>query len=305
LLAAEGAHVVVNDLGGRNDGTGQDQAVAHEVVAEITHAGGAAVANTDDVSTTDGADAAVAAAVDAFGGVDILVNNAGVFRTGDVYALTDDDWDAVIRVNLRSAFVMTRSAAGPMIRGGGGAIVNTSSTSGLGHAGMANYAAAKEGVIGLTRSVARELGRFRIRCNAIRPIAMTQTARDAMAAFDRWSPLNRAVAARAGASTTRGVEGDLGPEHAAALAVWLCTDAAQGVNGRTAFVAGGQIGLYPEPQPVMTAWREGGWGLDDLDGAGASTVFGGLTDAFAVDLRLLGDEDQRAATAAPKEAARS
>lgn len=205
LLAAEGAAVVVNDLGGAPDGTGAGGTPAEQVVEEIRSAGGRAVANGDDVADAAGAQRIVDTAVSAFGRLDILVNNAGILRDRVLVNLSDDDWDLVVRVNLRGTFLVTRAAgnhwrerskAGADVDA---AVVNTSSESGVfGNPGQANYAAAKAAVASLTQVAAKELARYGVRVNAILPQARTRLTEsafgDALAAkddgFDRWDPAN-------------------------------------------------------------------------------------------------------------------
>jgi len=205
LLAEQGAAVVVNDLGGAQDGTGAQAAPAQEVAAQIRAAGGRAVANGDDVADAAGAQRILEVAIGEFGRLDVLINNAGIIRDRMLINLTDDDWDIVLRVNLRGTFVMTRAAgkywrerskAGEPVAA---AVVSTSSESGVfANPGQANYAAAKAGVAALTQVAAKELGRYGVRVNAILPQARTRltesTFGDALAgqqgAFDRWDPAN-------------------------------------------------------------------------------------------------------------------
>jgi len=206
FLAAEGAKVVVNDLGGAPDGTGAASTPADDVVAEVIQRGGQAVANGDDVADADGAQRIIDAAVTEFGRVDVLVNNAGILRDRVLVNLDDDDWDLVVRVNLRGTFLMTRAAsrhwrdqskAGHVVQA---SVINTSSESGVfGNPGQANYAAAKAAVASLTQVAAKELARYGVRVNAILPQARTRLTTgafgDALAAkddgsFDRWDPAN-------------------------------------------------------------------------------------------------------------------
>ncbi|MGQ0464153.1 MAG: SDR family oxidoreductase [Sporichthyaceae bacterium] len=204
LLAAEGAQVVVNDLGGAADGTGGATGPAEEVAAEIRAAGGQAVSNADDVASSEGAQRLVDQAIEAFGRLDIVVNNAGILRDRVMVNLTDEDWDLVVRVNLRGTFAVTRAAgnywreqskAGNPVSA---SVVNTSSESGVfGNPGQANYAAAKAAVASFTQVAAKELGRYGVRVNAITPQArtrMTEVFGDALAAkegaFDRFNPAN-------------------------------------------------------------------------------------------------------------------
>jgi NAD(P)-dependent dehydrogenase (short-subunit alcohol dehydrogenase family) len=277
LLAAEGAKVVVNDLGTDMLGKGIDQSVAGQVVAEIRAAGGQAVANTDSVTTMEGGERIVKTALDAYGRLDILVNNAGAVRPKVIFHMTEDDWDAMISVHLKGHFTMIRFASPVFREQKSGVILNTASESGLGHFGQASYSAAKEGIVGFTRTVARDLARYNVRCNAIRPRAATRLFDEAAAeAMER---MRATLGPAATPSIDRsGLQNK--PEQVAALAVWLCTDAASGVNGRTFVVGGDLVGLYPEPEPVRSLYHEGGWDLDTLDRVASKDLIGGLVNEF-------------------------
>ena len=169
-LASEGAMVVVNDLGGEMDGTGNPTSgPATEVVEEIRAAGGEAVANADDVASFDGAARLVRTAIDTFGGLDTVVTNAGFVRDRMFVIMTVDDWDAVMAVHLRGAFNVTKAAQKYMVDAGWGRVVNLSSTSALGNRGQVNYSAAKAGVIGFTKALAAELATKGVTVNAIAP----------------------------------------------------------------------------------------------------------------------------------------
>ena len=189
LLGREGAAVVVDDLGSR---TGSDAAA---VAAEIRAAGGTAAA-TNASATWDGAAEIVQTALDEFGGVDILVNNATAGRNDDLWRYSEAEWDLTMAVNLKGYYALMRESIPHMARRGGGAIVNTSSASGFGHPSHGAYAAAKEGLIGLTRTAAMELGRFGIRCNAIRPLAITVQVQEYNAHSAPWRPLMDATMGR-------------------------------------------------------------------------------------------------------------
>ena len=180
LFAREGAKVLVNDVGGSRDGTGGDSSAAEKVVAEIRAAGGQAAANHDSVATTEGAQGIVKAATDAFGRVDVLVNNAGILRDKTLLKMTEADFDAVIAVHLRGTFLTGQAFAKQLVtQGEGGKLVNTTSVSGmLGNFGQANYAAAKAGIYGLTRTMSIELQKHKITVNALAPIAKTRMTED-------------------------------------------------------------------------------------------------------------------------------
>jgi NAD(P)-dependent dehydrogenase (short-subunit alcohol dehydrogenase family) len=205
LFAQEGASVLVNDLGGGQDGEGSASGPAQQVVEEIKATGGQALANGDDVADEAGAKRIVAAALEAFGRLDGLVNNAGILRDRVLVNIEDADWDLVVRVNLRGTFLMTREAARywrEQSKAGAevsGSVVNTSSESGVfGNPGQANYAAAKAAVASLTQVASKELQRYGVRVNAILPQARTRLTEgafgDALAAkegeFDRMNPAN-------------------------------------------------------------------------------------------------------------------
>jgi NAD(P)-dependent dehydrogenase (short-subunit alcohol dehydrogenase family) len=182
LFAREGARVVVNDLGGANDGTGTDDSPAQQVVEEITASGGQAVANTDNVATWDGAAGLIAQAVDAFGQLDAVVNNAGILRDGFIAGLSETDWDDVIAVHLKGHFAVLHHGAKywkDQVKSGAvvnASVVNTASASGttMPNAGQANYGVAKAGIAALTLVAAQELGRYGVRVNAIAPLARTR-----------------------------------------------------------------------------------------------------------------------------------
>jgi len=177
LLASRGAKVVVNDVGGSLTGDGADAGPAAAVVDEIRTAGGEAVASTDSVATAAGGESIVATALDHYGRIDVLIHNAGNVRRGSLKDMSYDDFDAVLDVHLRGAFHVVRPAFPLMCAAGYGRIVLTSSIGGLyGNAGVANYAAAKAGIIGLTNVVALEGAAEDVRCNAIVPAAVTRMA---------------------------------------------------------------------------------------------------------------------------------
>jgi NAD(P)-dependent dehydrogenase (short-subunit alcohol dehydrogenase family) len=175
LLAARGAKLVINDIGGALDGTGGSAGAAETAAASIVSAGGEAIADTNSVATTAGARALVDAALAAFGRVDIVINNAGILRDKSLRKLAAEDFDAVIAVHLKGSFNVTQAAFGPMVEQAYGRIVNTTSPAGLyGNFGQANYSSAKAGLVGLTRTAAIEGARAGIKVNAVSPGAYTR-----------------------------------------------------------------------------------------------------------------------------------
>ena len=178
-LAARGAKVVVNDLGGDLHGDGSSAGPAQEVVDEIVKNGGEAVANGGNVATEEGAASIVQTAVDTFGRVDILINNAGILRDKSFKNMTVAEWDAVIAVHLRGAYLVTKAAWPHLVESGAGRIVNTSSPAGLfGNFGQANYATAKMGLVGFTKTMAAAGAKKGVRANAIAPVAYTRMTAD-------------------------------------------------------------------------------------------------------------------------------
>jgi len=268
--------VLVNDTGRR---TGADAA---SVVSEIESAGGRAVADTTS-ATWDGAAAIVAHALDAFGRVDVLVNNATAARNADLWQLTEAEWDLAIDVNLKGYFALIREVAPHFGGQGAGAIVNTSSGSGFGHPSAVAYAAAKEGVVGLTRTVARELGRFGVRCNAIRPLALGRSTAEYNEATAKWTDLMALTMRPRGGQASQfaaATPDTHPPAKISPMVVWLCTDAAANVNGRTFHVTGDLIARFADSQYERHLEHAGGWTLDALDELAAGQLVDDLDNDF-------------------------
>ncbi|MCJ7686320.1 MAG: SDR family oxidoreductase [Desulfobacteraceae bacterium] len=224
-MAKEGAKVVVNDLGGRLDGTGAQSPIADEVTKEIKTFGGQAVSNYSDVSTLEGVDTMIWTALNKFGRLDIIVHNAGILRDITLLNMSEDDWDLVQKVHSKGAFLCTRAAGRIMkAQGHGGVIMNTTSMSGLiGNFGQSNYSFAKAGIYGFTKTAAMELGRYGIRVHAICPNAYTRMT--------------------ANLPALKGItEEMLDPEAMASLVVFLASDLAKELNGRVLMAHGGTIG---------------------------------------------------------------
>jgi NAD(P)-dependent dehydrogenase (short-subunit alcohol dehydrogenase family) len=262
LMAEEGARVVVNDPGVGPDGVGTDDGPADQVVAEITKAGGTAVANHDTVATADGGEAIIKTAVDRFGRIDILVNNAGILRDRMIFNMSEEEWDAVIAVHLKGHFNCTKPASVLMRQQRYGRIINYSSESGLwGNAGQANYGAAKSAIAGFTRVVARELGRYGVTCNAIAPRAATRLT--ATIPQNRPGEEQRRAQATAEAPPPGGV-GKLDADWVAPMTAYLATDGAWNVNGQVFHVYGGTVAVLQHPTPWRTIFKPGMWTLDEL-----------------------------------------
>jgi NAD(P)-dependent dehydrogenase (short-subunit alcohol dehydrogenase family) len=254
LFAAEGAKVVVNDLGGAADGTGADASPADQVVAEIVSAGGEAVANHDDVTDWDGAKRLVDTAVEAFGDLHVLVNNAGVLRDRMLVNMSEDEWDIVVKVHLKGHFAPLRHAASywrDQVKAGSEekrSVVNTSSTSGLfGNIGQTNYGAAKMGIGALTIIAAQELTRYHVRVNAIAPAALT-----------------RLTAGLAGGTEEPPAGGPMDPANVSPFVAYLATEHCP-INGRAFFVYGGQVHLFQPWAIVDKVETEGRWTVEDLE----------------------------------------
>ena len=261
LLAEEGANVVVNDPGVNSDGTGHDNGPAEQVVAEIKATGGNAVANTDTVATAEGGENMVRQCVDAFGRIDILMNVAGILRDRMIFNMNEEEWDAVYNVHLKGHFNTIKPASVLMRQQRYGRIVNFSSISGLrGISGQSNYGAAKAGIAGLTRVVARDLGRYGVTCNAISPGAATRLT----ATVPESARQLRAATQTAQMTQPPVVVVQATPEHVAPMTVWLCADDAWNVNGKIFYVAGGTVSLAHEETPIQAIQKDGMWTLDEL-----------------------------------------
>ena len=269
LLASEGAKVVVNDLGGAVDGDGNSSAPADEVVNEIKAAGGDAVANYDSVATMDGGENIVKTALDSFGKLDIVVAVAGILRDRMLFNMTEEEWDAVIAVHLKGTFTVCKAASILFRQQRSGRIITFSSTSGLyGNSGQANYGAAKDGIAGFTRAVARDLGRYGVTVNSISPGAdsrMTQTvpqsARDI-----------RAASGMQGAAAVTPLQLNRDPEDVAPMVAWLVSDEADNVNGHVFHCQGGQISLMNNPSEERTLRKNGRWSVEEIDAMFSGTL---------------------------------
>jgi NAD(P)-dependent dehydrogenase (short-subunit alcohol dehydrogenase family) len=247
LAAAEGARVVVNDPGVSESGAGHDDGPAAQVVAEIRAAGGIAVASTDSVAEWTSANRIVQCATDHFGTLHAVVNNAGILRDRIFHQMNVEEWQAVINVHLNGSFYMARAAA-PIFRSEErGAFVHMTSTSGLiGNFGQANYAAAKLGIVGLSKSIALDMQRFHVRSNCISPFAWSRL----IGTIPSTTPEEQARVNRLKAMETAKI---------APLAVYLVSDAAAAVSGQIFAVRANEIFLMGQSRPLRSVHRAEGW----------------------------------------------
>ena len=253
LMAAEGARVVVCDIGASLDGAGTDVGPAQEVVDEIKKAGGEAIASTLSISEPGNADKIVKSAIDAFGRVDILVNNAGILRDRIFHRMSWSDWSDVIAVHLHGSFNMSRACATHFREQNSGSFVHMTSTSGLvGNFGQANYMAAKLGIVGLSRGMALDMARFKVRSNCIAPFA--------------WTRMIDSIPAETEVEKQRVARfREMTPEKIAPLAVYLGSDRADGISGQIFSVRNNEIYLFNQTRPVRTLHRSDGWTPEKID----------------------------------------
>jgi NAD(P)-dependent dehydrogenase (short-subunit alcohol dehydrogenase family) len=246
-MASHGAKVVVNDIGAALDGAGGSAGPAQQVVDEIRAAGGQAVPNTDSVADAASAARIVECAVESFGRIDAVVNNAGILRDRFFHKMSVDEWDAVLKVHLYGAYYVSRAAATHFKEQNSGAMVHMTSTSGLiGNYGQSNYAAAKLGIVALSKSIALDMLKFNVRSNCIAPFA--------------WSRMIGAIPTDTDEQRARVDKiKQMTPAKVAPLAVYLASDAAGAVNGQIFSVRNNEISLICQPRPVRSIHRSEGW----------------------------------------------
>lgn len=275
-LADQGARVVVNDFGVSLDGREPTSEPAESVVAEIRAAGGEAVANAQSVAGWDTAQAIIDQAVSAFGRLDILVTCAGFLRDRMIFNMNEDEWDAVVGVHLKGTFNCVRHAAPLMREQRGGRIITFSSGAGMfGNPGQANYGAAKAGISGLTKVVARDLGRYGVTANSICPVAATRMTMSEATLRAREIRKQRGIVREE--SALRQLE-NLQPEDVAPMVAFLASDFASAVNGQIFLCAGTSYSLLSLPRAEKTIYKEGRWTLDELDELVPQTLAAGLVN---------------------------
>jgi NAD(P)-dependent dehydrogenase (short-subunit alcohol dehydrogenase family) len=246
-MAAEGAKVVINDIGASVSGEGEDAGPAQKVVEEIRAAGGEAAANTDSVADPKGAQGVIQTALDAFGRVDGVVNNAGILRDRFFHKMSEPEFDAVVKVHLYGAYYVSRAAAQHFKEQESGAYVHMTSTSGLiGNFGQANYSAAKLGVAALSKSIALDMQRFNVRSNCIAPFAWSRM----IASIPTDTPEQQARVEKMKRMTTAKI---------APLAVTLISDRGADATGQIFAVRANEIFLMSQPRPVRSVHRSEGW----------------------------------------------
>jgi NAD(P)-dependent dehydrogenase (short-subunit alcohol dehydrogenase family) len=264
-MAQAGAQVVVNDLGGGADGSGGGSTAADEVVHAIQAGGGEAVASYESVASMAGGQRIVETALDAFGRIDVVVNNAGILRDRMIFNMTEEEWDAVVAVHLKGSFAVTRAAAPRFREQRWGRFINMTSTSGLvGNVGQANYAAAKLGILGLTRVTALDMARYNVTANCISPFAWTRM----IGTIPTDTPEQKARVLK--------LE-KMSPRDIAPLAVYLASDSAAGVSGQIFGVRGKEIFVFSQPRPVRSIHHGEGWTPERLAEVFAGTLGHHLT----------------------------
>ena len=259
LFASEGAKVVVNDLGGAVDGSGDDRSAAEQVVDELRSMGAEAVANSDDIADFDGAKHLIDSAVEAFGDIHVLVNIAGILRDKMLVNMSEQDWDAVVHVHMKGHFAPTRHAAAywrEQVKEGRevhAAVVNTSSTSGLlGNPGQANYGAAKAGIAAFTVIAATELSRYGVRVNAIAPAARTRMTEQTPGLGDIVKP-----------PSDPGEFDVWDPANVSPLVVYLSSESCP-FTGKVFFVQGGQVRVFQPWTMTDTLEKSDRWTVAEL-----------------------------------------
>lgn len=252
FAAAQGAQVVVNDIGASLDGTGQDHGPAERVAAEIRANGGEAAISTASVADPEGAQSIISTAVETFGRVDSVVNNAGILRDGFFHKMSDAEFDQVVKVHLYGSFNVSRAAANHFKAQQSGSFVHMTSTSGLiGNLAQANYSAAKLGIAGLSRSIALDMRRFGVRSNCIAPFAWSRMISsikvDSPEQQERVERLQQMV-----------------PAKIAPLAGYLLSDAAQDVSGQIFGLRNNEIFVFSQPRPLRSVQRSEGWSTEQI-----------------------------------------
>jgi hypothetical protein len=261
MMAAEGAKVVVVDPGVNVDGSGFDQSIAEQVVGEIRSAGGRAVACTESVATMSGGERIVQTAMDNYGKLDIVVTCAGILRDRMIFNMSEQEWDDVIEVHLKGTFTVVKHACIVFRQQRSGRIITFSSQSGLvGNSGQANYGAAKSGIAGFTKVVAKDMGRYGVTANSIAPRATTRM----IGAIPDSAAEIRARGGVAALSDEEELQ-NLDPDGIAPFVCFLASDYSANVNGQTFLVYGNTVSLMSQPRPESAIFTpKGRWSMEEL-----------------------------------------
>ena len=270
LMAEEGASIVVADLGGAVDGAGSSTAPADQVVEEIHEAGGTAVSSYESVAEFETAGNIVRTAMESYGRIDILCHAAGVLRDRMIFNMTEEEWDTVLKVHLYGAFNMVRHTVPHMMEQGYGRILLFSSSSALGSTGQSNYSAAKEGIVGFARSLARELAPNGITANAVYPNANTRMTATVPEAARRMLRAREEATSEEAAGVSAVVAPGEPDEAQAAVnnapkVVYLCTEAGGSITGQVVGTGGWSMSLYARRQATKSIHKDGRWTLDELE----------------------------------------
>jgi hypothetical protein len=261
LMASQGAKVVVVDPGVNVDGTGADSSFAQQVVDEIKADGGEGVACLESVATMAGGDKIIQTALDNYGKLDIVVTVAGILRDRMIFNMSEQEWDDVIAVHLKGTFTVVKNASILFRQQRSGRIITFTSESGLmGNSGQANYGAAKSGIAGFTKVVAKDMGRYGVTVNAIAPRASTRMIADIPGSASE-------IRARSGVAPIAGEEdlASMDPDHVAPFVAYLASDFAENVNGQTFLVYGDIISLVSQPRPERAIYEASGtWDIEKL-----------------------------------------
>ena len=275
LMAAEGARVVVVDPGVNVDGSGFDQSIAEQVVGEIKAAGGEAVACTESVVSMNGGERIVQTAMDTFGRLDIVVTCAGILRDRMIFNMSEQEWDDVIAVHLKGTFTVVKHASIVFRQQRSGRIITFSSQSGLvGNSGQANYGAAKSGIAGFTKVVAKDMGRYGVTANSIAPRATTRmigAIPDSVAE----------IRARGGVAALSDEEElqNLDPNGIAPFVCFLASDYSSNVNGQTFLVYGNTVSLMSQPRPENSIFTtSGNWSMEELAPQSRNVLTNGIVN---------------------------
>jgi len=275
-LAAEGANVVVNDIGAARDGSGAAAGPADEVVAEIKKSGANAIANYDSVVDFVAAEKLIKTCTDTYGRIDILINTHGNLRERMIWNMTEEEWDSVMNVHLKGTFNTCRHACALMREQRYGRIINVTSDAWRGTVGQSNYGAVKGGVVSLTRAIAREMGRYGVTANCFAPIAATRMTLDEVVKAGFKKRLEAGLITKKYYDSLMSMPG---PEYIPPIVVYLATDEASNINGQVFHIEKGRIGIYSEPVEMRQIYNSGEiWDVEQLIDLIPNTLLVGYTN---------------------------